>query len=115
MDSDDTRNIIDPRAVINELKKRLRVLQVSAAKFGEYVPAHITVEIGEIEQQLAAHERVIGEGKSLRRKEAQQAKVVKLIQERINAGRKKDILILIKRLGNIEGERYINVKKLISE
>jgi hypothetical protein len=116
MNSNDTKSMIgDRRAIIIALKKRLRALELSDAKLGAYVPPHVAVEIDDIKQQISAHERDIGESRGFLRKEAKLERAIDAIRERINAGNKTGMGALVKRLGNIEEERYINIKKLISD
>ena len=58
MDTDELREeILHQRELQKEYRKRLRVLEQQAAKFGIYVPPHIQIEVDELKEKLEACER----------------------------------------------------------
>jgi hypothetical protein len=50
------------RALIAQHRKMLNTLELQAAKFGIYAPAHLTIEIDELKRTMAELKRELGEG-----------------------------------------------------
>lgn len=50
------------QALLAQHRKMLNTLELQAAQFGIYAPAHITVEIGELTRKVAELRRELGEG-----------------------------------------------------
>jgi CheY-like chemotaxis protein len=61
MDTDELEEEIQHQRILRkEYRKRLRVLQQQAAKFGEtYVPPHVQVEIDDLEEKIQGCDQVI--------------------------------------------------------
>lgn len=50
------------QALLGQHRKMLNALELQAAQFGIYAPAHITVEIAELKRKVAELRRELGEG-----------------------------------------------------
>lgn len=60
MDADEIKEeIAHQRTLQREYRKRLRVLEAQAAKFGIYVPPHIQIEIDEMNEKISDCENAI--------------------------------------------------------
>jgi hypothetical protein len=103
------------RALANELRKRLRILEQTAAKFGElYVPPHIQSEIDDIKAKLPEYERLVGDNRLLLQKQKRKEKTIRMIRQYIMAGNKDAAIKLSNKLGDIDEEQNNLVKRLIS-